>query len=131
MKKKGLLNGEIIKQITELGHTEYFCIADCGLPIASDVQTIDISLIKGVPSFMEVLKAVSGELVVESAIIAEEIDVANPFLAKELKNVLRDIKTEKISHAEFKKRTEKAKCIIRTGEATPYANIILIGGVNF
>lgn len=38
---------------------------------------------------------------------------------------------EKISHEEFKKRTEKAKCIIRTGEVSSYANIILVGGVNF
>lgn len=38
---------------------------------------------------------------------------------------------KKVPHEEFKELTKKAKCIIRTGENTSYANVIFIGGVNF
>ena len=38
---------------------------------------------------------------------------------------------KKVFHEEFKKLTENAKCIVRTGENSSYANVILVGGVNF
>lgn len=131
MKKDRVLNPEIIAQIAALGHTEYICIADCGLPVPNGVKVIDVSVTAGVPTFLDVLKVVSAELVIESIIVASEIDTSNPKLMSDILNDLGDLPVEKILHEEFKKRTEKAKCIIRTGETSSYANIILVGGVNF
>lgn len=131
MKCDRLLNREIISEVAALGHTEYLCIADCGLPVPKGVKVIDISIRAGLPTFLDVLDAVSEELVVESIILAEEIDVKNPGLSREMHTRFGDRPIAKIPHAEFKKRTEEAKCIIRTGENLPYANVILIGGVNF
>lgn len=131
MKRDRLLNREIISEVAALGHTEYFVIADCGLPVPKGVKVIDISITAGKPAFLDVLDAVGEELVVESIILAEEIDGKSPALAAEMNQRFASLPIQKVPHEEFKKLTEKAKCIVRTGETTSYANVILIGGVNF
>ena len=131
MKCDRLLNRDIIYEVAALGHTEYICIADCGLPIPKNVKVIDIAIVAGKPSFLEVLDAVREELVVESIVLAEEIEIKNSDLAEKMDNRFSSIPVMKVPHTEFKRMTENAKCIIRTGENTPYANVILVGGVNF
>ena len=131
MKRDRLLNREIISEVAALGHTEYLCIADCGLPVPKGVKVIDVSITAGKPSFLDVLDAVDEELVVESIILAEEIDDKNQPLAGEMNKRFEGKPICKVPHEEFKKLTEKAKCIIRTGETSSYANVILVGGVNF
>ena len=127
MKKCGLLNGDILGAIAKLGHTQTLAIADAGLPIPSNVPCIDISLIAGIPSFQDVLKAVCNELVIESYTIAQEATVVQDWVNEALPNIQHN----EIPHENFKKFLEHCTCIIRTGETTPYANIILTGGVNF
>ena len=131
MKRDRLLNREIVAEVAALGHTEYLCIADCGLPIPKGVKVIDISITAGKPSFLDVLDAVREELVIESIILASEIDEKNKPLSKEMEDRFGSMPIAKVPHEEFKKLTEKAKCIIRTGETRSYANVILVGGVNF
>lgn len=131
MKKEKLLNPKIVAAVAALGHTEYLCIADCGLPIPQSVNLIDVSVSATIPSFIQVLKAVEGELVVESCICASEIDEANPNTLKEMEKILAGKPLKKVPHNDFKKLTNEAKYIIRTGETSPYANVILVGGVNF
>ena len=131
MKKDRVLNPDIVAEIAALGHTEYFCIADCGLPIPEGVAVVDVSVTAMVPSFLQVLKSVESELVVESYILAEEIVEMNPGTLKEVKSLMGDKPVQMVPHEEFKKLTANAKCIVRTGETSPYANIILVGGVNF
>ena len=84
MKCDRLLNREIIAEVAALGHTEYLVIADCGLPVPKGVKSIDVSITAGTPSFLDVLNAVSEELVIESVILAEEIDEKNKSLAAEM-----------------------------------------------
>ena len=131
MKKEKLLNPDIVAAVAALGHTEYFCIADCGLPIPKDVTLIDISVTTAIPSFLQVLEAVESELVIESYICANEIDKVNPHTMKEMEKILTGKQVKKVPHEEFKELTSRAKYIIRTGETSPYANVILVGGVNF
>jgi len=131
MKKDKLLNPEIVAAVAALGHTEYLCIADCGLPIPQEVPVIDVSVTATIPSFLQVLKAVESELVVESFIYASEMEKANPDTLKTMKEILAGKKEKKVSHEEFKKLISSAKCVIRTGETSSYANVILVGGVNF
>lgn len=131
MKKDRLLNPEIVSAVAALGHTEYFCIADCGLPIPQGVKVIDVSIVAGKPSFLELVDAVRNELVIESTILASEIDEKNGNLAAQMNERFGHLPCMKVPHEEFKELTKKAKCIIRTGENTSYANVIFIGGVNF
>ena len=131
MKKDGLLNAGIVSKVAALGHTEYLCICDCGLPIPEGVEAIDISVTAGLPKFLDVLRAVNQELVTEAIVVASELEVVNPVLLKEITEIVGPLPVEKITHQEFKKRVKNARCVIRTGETLSYANIILVGGVNF
>jgi D-ribose pyranase len=131
MKKTGVLNPDIIAAIAALGHTDSMVIADVGLPIPKDVPCIDISLTKGIPSFQQTLKAVAKDLVIESFVLAEETPKKNPAVLKGIQTVLSGVPGKKLPHDAFKKLTAEAKAVIRTGESSPYANVILIAGVNF
>lgn len=131
MKINGILNSEISKVLSYMGHTDEICICDCGLPIPKDVKRIDLSLELGKPSFMEVLKSIVKDIKIEKIILATEIETFNNEILNQVKDLLKDISLEFVSHSEFKQRTQSSKCVIRTGEATPYANIILVSGVIF
>ncbi|WP_287714550.1 D-ribose pyranase [Blautia sp.] len=131
MRKEGILNTDICCAISSLGHTDYLVIADPGLPIPDHVTVIDISLVKGVPGFTEVFDAVTEELVIDSYIYAEEMESSGAELLKYVQDKLAGVPAQKIPHEDLKHILPKAKVIIRTGECTPYANVILEGGVNF
>lgn len=129
MYKYGILNSEISKVLSDLGHTDLIAIADCGLPVPDGVKKIDLALKLGEPSFLDVYQTVLHHMVVEKAIIAEEMVDQNSTLYREISNDIQEI--EQMSHEAFKQKTKDVKAIIRTGEATPYANVILQSGVLF
>ncbi|WP_018930599.1 D-ribose pyranase [Gracilibacillus lacisalsi] len=129
MKKHGVLNRDISIALSKLGHTDQIVIADCGLPIPNDVTCIDLSLKPGVPHFLDVLSIMLQEMEVEQFTLAEEIKMKNqPLHAALLKY---DMPDHYVQHERFKQLTRDAKVIIRTGENTPYANVILHAGVIF
>ena len=126
MRKTSLLNSNISSVISKMGHTDMLAIGDCGLPIPKETERIDLALIKGVPGFIETLKAILEELQVEEVLIAKETE-----LFTEIKEIIKDTKITFISHEELKKELKDCKAVVRTGEQTPYANIILKSGVVF
>ncbi|KGR74210.1 D-ribose pyranase [Ureibacillus sinduriensis] len=129
MKKHGILNREIAGHFAKLGHTDRIVIADCGLPIPEGVPCIDLAYKLSEPSFLTILEVVLDDLVVEAAVAATEVESKNERVAAKLKNSLPDLSY--VSHEQFKEQTKQAKLIIRTGETTPYANVILQCGVIF
>ena len=129
MKKLGILNRELAGIFARLGHTDQIVIADCGLPIPDGVVCIDLAYKLGEPDFITILEVVLEDLKVEKAIIAEEIKQANRPVEEAILNNLNEI--DYVSHEQFKQMTKEAKVIIRTGETTTYANIILQSGVIF
>ncbi len=131
MKKGNFLNSQITSVIASMGHTDTITIADSGLPIAEGVLRIDLSLTRGVPSFIDTLKSIKGEIHVEFVILASEIKEKNPELLDEIKGIYSESIIRFVSHEEFKEFTKSSKAVIRTGECTPYANIILSSGVEF
>jgi len=131
MKKDRVLNPDICRSIAKLGHTEYLVIGDAGLPIPDGVEVIDVSVAKGIPSFLDVFNAVTAELVIESFIFASEAKEQNPEFVCQIKAVLKDKPSITVTHEEFKLLLKNAKTVIRTGECSSFANIILIGGVDF
>ncbi|MDK1118856.1 MAG: D-ribose pyranase [Anaerolineae bacterium] len=131
MKKTGIINQPISSVVSGLGHTDRLIVADAGLPIPNDVTRIDLALKEGVPSFLETLEVILSEMQIESAIIASEIKDKNPGIEKGMIELLGDISIEYVPHEKFKTETEMAKAIIRTGEYSPYANVILLSGVVF
>lgn len=131
MYKTGTLNSEISKVLSDLGHTDTIVIGDCGLPVPKGVQKIDLAVRQGLPSFIDVVDEVARHMVIEHVTLAEEIKDSNPAVLKEVDSIVKGIPNDFVTHEQFKTLTENSKVIIRTGEATPYANIILRSGVNF
>ena len=139
MKKGVLLNSDVSAVIARLGHTDQLTLCDAGLPIPAATQRIDLALTQGVPTFMQVFAAVTQEMQVESAILAEEIVKQNPSLHEALLAELtalgqrqgNTIGVRYISHQAFKAQTEHSRAVIRSGECSPYANLILCAGVTF
>ncbi|MCB0913745.1 MAG: D-ribose pyranase, partial [Propionibacteriaceae bacterium] len=89
----------------------------------------DLAVALGVPSFSDVLRAVAGELAIEGAVMASEVVDANP-AALDLVRTLAG-EPELVPHEDFKVATGSARAFVRTGEASPYANVILRCGVPF
>ena len=131
MKKHGILNSEISKVLADMGHTDSICISDCGLPFPNNVIKIDLAIKFGDPSFLNVLEEVLKDMVVEEFVLAKEIVNNNETVYGNTLNLVEGAKGNYVPHEEFKKLTKNCKAIIRTGENTPYANIILNSGVNF
>lgn len=131
MKKIGVLNQGISEVIAGMGHKDQLVIGDCGLPIPQGIRRIDIALTHGVPGFLETLCVILQELEVESAVIANEMEAVSPKMYEGVKELLGAVAIHRCSHEEFKEMNQKAVAVIRTGECTPYANIILNSGVNF
>lgn len=131
MKKSILINSDISSVISKMGHTDSITICDSGLPIPKDVQRIDLALKKGLPSFIDTLDTILEELKVEEVIIACEMKEVSNELYNEIIKRFKDIKITMVKHEEFKSLTKESMAIVRTGEYTPYANIILKSGVVF
>lgn len=129
MKKQGILNRELAGIFARLGHTDKIVIADCGLPIPDGVRCIDLAYKLGEPGFQTILEVVLDDLKVEHAYLAEEIKEANDSVHTA---ILKNVESVTyVTHEQFKKMSSEAKVIIRTGEITPYANIMLQSGVIF
>jgi len=131
MKKNGILNPQLNRVISEMGHRDMLIIADAGLPIPKEVERVDLTLKNGIPSFTEVLRAVLSELEVEEAYVAKEIKEKNPQTLNLVSSLIGIGEVKFITHEELKKLSKQARAIVRTGECSPYANIILISGVTF
>ncbi len=137
MKRNGILNAEISRVLSYMGHTDLICIGDCGLPIPEETERIDLAVKFGQPSFMDVLKEVGQDMKVEKIVLAEEIKSENPKILEEIQSYFvqkpenANMEIEFVSHTELKKQTKECKAVIRTGETTPYANIILQSGCIF
>ncbi len=133
MKRAGILNSDISRVLSYMGHTDCICIGDCGLPIPDEVERIDLALKFGVPTFMDTLKIVVEDMKIEKIVLAEEIKTQNPQVLSEVEALFagQNIEVEYVSHIELKAQTKDCKAVIRTGETTPYANIILQSGCIF
>ncbi len=131
MKINGILNSDISRVLSYMGHTDRLCIGDCGLPVPDETERIDLAVKFGVPSFMEVLREVGSDMKVEKLILADEIKTQNPKVLSEILEYFGDTEVEYVQHTELKALTKDCRAVIRTGETTPYANIILQSGCIF
>lgn len=130
MKKGPVLNIALSQLIASLGHGDMVVIGDAGLPVPPGVPVIDLALTHGVPGFLQTLTTVLAEMQVERHVLADELADKNPAVAVAVAAL--DLPgREGVSHADFKQRSAGARAVVRTGECTPYANIILVAGVVF
>ena len=116
MRKQGILHSDLAARINRLGHTDTWVVADCGLPVPPGTPIVDLALVFGTPTFRQVVEALLREVVVEAVTIAE---------------LLPDVELTEVTHEQLKGMLDKASFVVRTGETTPYANVIFHSGVAF
>lgn len=147
MKKSGILNTELLQVVSDMGHGNMLFIVDRGFPfpVHDLTKKVDLAVGYNLPKFLDVVKVVLNDLEIEKVIIADETETVSPDVYKELIKIFEDINNkgnaiviEKIPHEKFKhlglrgaEEGEEVKAIVRTGEFTPYSNIILVSGVPF
>ncbi len=129
MKKAGILNRHLSGALAELGHGDGVLVCDVGMPIPPGPRVVDLAFVAGVPSFAEVLDGLLAELAVEGATAAAEIREANPEVTRLLETSFPELVL--VSHEELKTLSASARLVVRTGEARPYANVLLRCGVFF
>ncbi|MCX5369777.1 D-ribose pyranase [Streptomyces sp. NBC_00015] len=129
MKKAGILNRHLSGALAELGHGDGVLVCDAGMPIPDGPRVVDLAFLAGVPSFAEVVDGLLAELVVEGATAATEVREANPAAAGLLDGHFPELAL--VPHEELKMLSAGARLVVRTGEARPYANVLLRCGVFF
>lgn len=134
MKKTEMLNSNVSKAIATIGHFDLLTINDAGMPIPNDDRRIDLAVTKELPLFIDVLKTVLAEMKIQKIYLAEEIKTQNAQQLKQIKALIEDdVEIEFIPHSTMKEylshRLNKGN--IRTGEITPFSNIILESNVTF
>ena len=131
MKKTGVLNHRIAEVVATMGHGDTIAIGDARLPIPESVERIDLAVAPGIPGLVDVVQAVASELQVETVVLADELIERNRELVATIHDHFAGSQLRTISHEQFKQQLPRAKAVIRTGECTPYANVILVSGVTF
>ncbi|MYR03086.1 MULTISPECIES: D-ribose pyranase [unclassified Streptomyces] len=126
MKKSGILNRHLAGALAELGHGDEVLVCDVGMPIPSGPRVVDLAFRAGVPSFAEVFAGLVDELVLEGATVAEELRGTHlDLVERQFANL------DFVPHERLKELSAGARLIVRTGEASPYANVLLRCGVFF
>ncbi len=124
-----ITNPNLLAMLARLRHTERLVIADPGLPASPAVPEIDLSLTAGVPTLHQVLEVVLAALAVEAITLAEE--ARGTATEASLARLAPELPPAYVPHAELKAITNQSQAVIRTGECTPYANVVLTCGVTF
>jgi D-ribose pyranase len=124
-----ILNTQLITLLSSLGHTQKICICDAGLPIPPGIPYIDLALTKNLPSIISVLDLIHSNLAIEAGTAASECEEKNAVFHHYLQEAHYPITY--LSHEKFKQESRDCIAFVRTGECTPYANIILTAGVLF
>lgn len=131
MKKAGILNRRLAEAIAGMGHTDLLVVGDVGLPVPPGVACVDLAVTAGLPALLDVVQAIATELQVEGVMLAEETRGRGDSLAADLLNLFPAAEVTWVSHEALKEASTVARAVVRTGEATAYANIILRSGVTF
>jgi D-ribose pyranase len=128
MKKGGILHPAINLLLSSTGHTDYFTICDKGYPVPDGPTRIDLALVEGIPTVLDVLGAIHTEYHIDRVLIAIEMAEVSADRVAELRSLIGDIPLESIPHLDLKRLSATGKATIRTGDTVPYANLIVVSG---
>ena len=67
------------------------------IPLPPDGHVIDLTLTPGIPRFLDVLRAVAEELVIESIAVATEINEYSPKLYQEILKIVGDVDVDEVA----------------------------------
>ena len=130
MKKTTLLNHLVSDVIARIGHTQRLIICDAGFPIPVHVERIDLAVVPGLPTARQLAEAIAQEMEVEAIVVADELLARDTTLVNDMVKLF-NAPYSSVPHIEFKQMSESAIAVVRSGDTSPYYNIMLISGVNF
>jgi D-ribose pyranase len=128
VRRGGILHPALGHLLSSTGHTDYFTICDRGFPVPLGPERIDLALVDDMPTVLDVVRAVMAEWSIDRVIITHEMDDISPGRVAELEHLLGDVPLERVSHLELKRLASTGRATVRTGDTTPYANLILVSG---
>ncbi len=128
MKRGGILHPDLSHLLASTGHTDYFTVCDRGFPVPLGPERIDLALVDDLPTVLDVLRAVHAEWSIDRLLITHEMLEVSPARVEELRALLPDVPLEPVSHLELKRLAAAARAAVRTGDTTPYANVIVVSG---
>src|SRR5664279_1498031 len=121
----GILNPQILSLLARVRHTNLLVIADRGFPFWPMIETVDISLVNGIPTVLQVFQAIRSNFDIGEIIIAHEFNQVNPpEVCQALTKATAHIPIRYKQHVELKKLIPGAIGLIRTGDTIQYANMI-------
>jgi D-ribose pyranase len=128
MRRGGILHPALGHLLSSTGHTDYFTVCDRGFPVPDGPERIDLALVDGIPTVLDVLRAVHAEWVIDRVVITEEMEQVSPERVAEIRAVVGSVPVQVVTHLELKRLAPEGKATVRTGDSVPYANIILVSG---
>jgi D-ribose pyranase len=131
VKARGIIHPRLAAVVAAMGHGDLLGIADAGLPVPLQVERVDLGFAPGKPEFLDVVRVILEELRVEAYVLAEQSREGCPEYVRVLEESLPEAEAVWVDHEELKRLTAGARAVVRTGEFTPYANVLLRSGVDF
>lgn len=128
MKRGGILHPGISHLLASTGHTDFFTVCDRGFPVPIGPERIDLALVDGIPTVIDVLTAIHAEFAIDRVVIAEEAETVSPAWVEAIRALITPIPIETMPHVELKALSHDARATIRTGDVTLYANILIVSG---
>lgn len=126
MLQTGILNPHVLDLLARIRHTNTLVIADWAFPFWPEIETVDISLTHGVPTVLQVLDLITPVFKIGRIWQAEEFVAANDGeVVRRFERSFAGVPFTREPHVAFKTRVPGAIGLIRTGDATPYGNLIL------
>lgn len=126
MLKSGILNPHVLDLVARIRHTNTLVISDWAFPFWPEIETVDISLTHHIPSVLDVLDALTPVFQIGRIWQAEEFLAHNtPETIERFQKSFGATPVTREAHVDFKKRVPLAIGLIRTGDANPYANLII------
>ena len=125
------MHPELLRAVARAGHGDWVVVADHGLPIPRGPERVELGVRDGLPTVLEVARALLDEMVTESALLASESRTASSAWHEEALRSCQGLEVGYLDHERLKEGLKDALIVVRTGERTPYANVVLVGGVDF
>jgi len=123
----GIVNPHVLSLVARVRHTNMLVIADAAFPFWPEIETVDVSLTKGVPTVLQVVDALLPNWKCGQVLMAAEFkDHTDRKTQAAFVRACHGVKIDFEPHLEFKKRVPHAIGLIRTGDTTAYANMILV-----
>ncbi|MDB5084787.1 MAG: D-ribose pyranase [Bacilli bacterium] len=128
MIRGGILHPTLNRILSETGHTDLLTICDRGFPVPKGPERLDLALFDNLPTVLDVLAAIDQQFVIDRIIITEEMQEASPERVNQLRQRFPHLRIDLVSHRRFKDICPESRAVIRTGDTTPYANLMIVSG---